>query len=129
VIAEGEDRAHYPYLVVRDQGEFAASWFSGEGRSLSVQVAHGQVPDDETGVPSVSRAPSFAQPARSGPAGATVPVSAGEYLPLLFLSDDSLGMAAVMQDAVYKGPGVEVLGAGPQGFVWRVYNMPQPAGR
>jgi hypothetical protein len=45
------------------------------------------------------------------------------------LSDDSLGLAAVMQDAVAKGPGVEVLDDGPQGFVWRVYAIPQQGDR
>lgn len=129
VIVDGEDRAHYPYFIVRDRGEFAVSWFSGEGQRLSVQLAHGQLPDDERKVADVVRAPPFTQPARSGPEGSIVPVSAGEYLPLLFLSDDSLAIAAVMQDAVSKGPGVELLGEGPQGFVWRVYRVTKQGDR
>jgi hypothetical protein len=129
VIAEGEDRAHFPYFIAGNGGEFAASWFSGSEERLSVQLAYGQLPEDDSAMPDVVRAPSFTQPARSGPEGSVVPVSAGEYLPLLFLSDDSLAIAAVMQDAVVKGPGVEVLGEGPQGFVWRVYGIPQRGDR
>ncbi|MEQ8689507.1 MAG: sialidase family protein [Pseudomonadales bacterium] len=123
-LTTAESNAHYPYLIVRNNGEFAASWFSGEGADLSVQLVHGHAPETPADAAVLSRALSFVQPARSGPKGNVLPVTAGEYLPLLFLSERRLAVAAVMQDALKLGPGVEVLGPGPQGFEWRTYKLP-----
>lgn len=125
VIAKAEKRAHYPYLIARGDGEIAAAWFSGAEGELSVELAYGRFVDGEACAYAVARADSFVQPAFAGPEDAIGFVSAGEYLPLLFLSDDELAIVAVMQDAVSTGEFTEVLGSGPQGFLWKVYKVPQ----
>jgi hypothetical protein len=129
LVAEDEEQAHFPYLVARGSGEVAASYFTGTGASLAVQVVYGRVPLDAGEPLALARATPFRQPARSGPPGAVSASTAGEYLPLLFLPEGRLAVAAVMQDAVQVAPGNEQLVDGPQGFLWRVYDLPVPASK
>jgi hypothetical protein len=110
-IAEADSTPYFPYLVARGDGELAASWFSGHGDSLRANIARITVPADDAS-PLVAVAPSFqpesfAIPGFGPPGGDT----AGEYLPIVFLPDGSLGLVTPIQN----------LAAERVGFSWRRY--------
>jgi hypothetical protein len=123
-VISGSTDVFYPYLAARGDGELAASWFSGQGDSLAVNVAYLQVPDTNGEELKVWRAPSFQQDAWSGAPGAAARDTAGEYLPVLFLDRDHLGIAEVIQRARRVAPGVERLVGDRQGFAFRRYRLP-----
>ena len=113
-IAESGATPYYPYLVARGNGELAASWFSGHGDSLRVNVAHIALQSGDK-PPLVALAPqvqpeSFTLPGMGPPSGDT----AGEYLPLVFLDDGSLGLVAPIQH----------FASGRVGFSWRRFTPP-----
>jgi hypothetical protein len=111
-IATSDSIPYYPYLVARGRGELAASWFVGHGTLMRARVARLDVKPDSS-PPTVILAPFF-QPESFflpgfGPANERE--SAGEYLPIVFLPDSSLGVIAPIQN-----PAVKRLG-----FSWRRY--------
>ena len=111
-IATPDSTPYYPYLIARGNGEIAASWFTGQGPALLGNVARIQVGADST-PPRVTMAPAFQFESFTlpgfGPEGVREP--AGEYLPMVFLPDGSLGLVAPLQNA----------GAKRMGFTWRRY--------
>lgn len=111
-IAGGEVLPRYPYLIAKGRGDLAVSWFSGKGDSLRATVARIQVAADST-APVVARAPSFQTESWNLPGfgSATARDPAGEYLPLVFLPDGSLGLVAPIQNTAAKR----------MGFSWRRY--------
>lgn len=113
-IATPDSLPYYPYLIARGNGDLAASWLTGQGAALHATVARIRVSAD-TSAPVVTIAPPFQFESFSlpgfGPEGAREP--AGEYLPLVFLTDSSLGIVTPLQN----------LAAGRMGFTWRRYHL------
>ena len=108
-IVEDDVQLFFPYLVARGRGELAATWFSSIGESLRVNLAHVQVGEDADVEPRVARAEGFAIPAfvdadelppfvEVGEGGGLVRDFAGEYVPVVFLSDDRLAVVTTIQD-------------------------------
>lgn len=108
------DAPYFPYLVAGRGGALAASWFSGMGDSLRAHVAHLTVGADST-APRVVEAPAFAMESFISPDPKAAPVrnTGGEYLPLIFLTDGSLGVVTPLQNAGQKR----------EGFTWRRYRL------
>lgn len=111
-IADTHAMPYFPYLVARGRGELAASWITGKGDSLRANVARIVAPAD-AGAPAVwlaepFRFESFVLPGFGAP---TDRDAAGEYLPLVFLPDGTIGVVTPIQN----------LPAGRTGFQWRRY--------
>ena len=111
-IADTEALPYYPYLIARGRGDLAASWITGKGASLRANLARIAVSPDTT-PPTVAMAAPFAFESFMLP-GFGLPAdrdAGGEYLPLVFLDDDSVGIVTPIQNP----------GAGRMGFAWRRY--------
>lgn len=111
-LADTPAMPYYPYLVARGHGDLAVSWFSGKGDSLHANVGRITVAADST-APVFLQAPpfqieSFVLPGFGPP---TARDAAGEYLPLVFLGDGSIGVVAPIQHPA----------ANRLGFSWRRY--------
>jgi hypothetical protein len=95
-IVTGEEPLYFPYLAARGPGELAATWFSGSGEDLRAHVAlidaRGSTP------PSVRSADPFQLDSWIPAGESSVRATGGEYLPVLFLSDGDLGVAAPVQN-------------------------------
>ena len=110
-LASGGAMTYFPYLVARGRGELAASWVSGKGASLRANVARIVVPD--SGAPVMTAAepfefesfvlPGFGEPSQRD--------AAGEYLPVVFLPDGSIGIVTPIQNLPDRR----------MGFGWRRY--------
>ncbi len=113
-IATPDSLPYYPYLIARRNGEIAASWLTGQGAGLRANLASIRVSAD-TSAPVVTMAPAFQFESYMlpgfGPEGVREP--AGEYLPMVFLPDESLGVVTPLQNA----------GAKRMGFTWRRYTV------
>ena len=110
-VATVDSTPYFPYLIARGEGELAASWFSGRGDSLRVNAARIQVSTGES-PPTVSLTPSFLPESFTLPGlGEPGRDTAGEYIPLIFLVDGSLGLVAPIQH----------FAAQRLGFSWRRY--------
>lgn len=112
-VARADSTPYFPYLIAQGEGKLAASWFSGHGDALRANVARidagpGDLPPVVAVAPSF-QAESFTLPGFGPPGGDT----AGEYLPLVFLSDGSLGLVAPIQNVA----------ATRVGFSWRRYSL------
>jgi hypothetical protein len=110
-VAHSAGVPYYPYLIARGDGDLGASWFSGKGDSLRANVARIRV--GAGAGPLVALVPPFAIESWAlpgfGPPDAGDP--GGEYLPLVFLTDGSLGLVSPIQHAAAKR----------MGFTWRRY--------
>ena len=91
-IVTGEEPLYFPYLAARATGELAATWFSGSGESLRANVAWIDAGPDAG--PSVRRADPFPLDSWIPMGESQVRATGGEYLPVVFLSDGDLGVAA-----------------------------------
>jgi hypothetical protein len=91
--------AYFPYLVARGSGELAATWFSGFGEEMAANLALIEAAPGGTSGPSVRRTEPFRIDAWQETAGTTpARTPAGEYLPVIFLDGDRLGVASPIQD-------------------------------
>lgn len=106
-VANDDEAMLLPYLIGRGSGELAATWFSGEGGSLKINVATIEI-EDAGGEPRVLRAAPLQQDAWVMDGGVRTRDTAGEYVPVAFLSDGDLGVVTPIQN----GPG------GRGGFTW-----------
>ena len=98
--SEGDTLSYYPYLVARGPGELAATWFSGSGESLRFQACKIRVADSASPpqkICSAQLAPDTWRP-DDPPSTQLVRSPAGEYLPVLFLSDGSLAVVSPIQN-------------------------------
>jgi len=119
VVATESTGAYFPYLIAHGSGELAASWFSGEGEGLMVNVALIRVPTSNDGEPQVARAEPFPSLAVTDTDGKTARDTAGEYVPLVFLTDGSLGVVTALRH-VRTDPEIRYVPVGDrQGFTWR----------
>ena len=99
-IALAADATYYPYLIAQGAGQLAATWFTGPVASLEAHVARIRAADTG-GAPELAPAPAFRPDAwRRGqkPGEARARDTAGEYFPVAFLRDGSLGVVTTIQD-------------------------------
>jgi hypothetical protein len=98
VVATDDEIAYFPYLVARGPGELAATWFSGGGETMAVQVAMFQVPDSEDSEPQVLLSKPFQPDIWQERADQKIRDPGGEYVPVAFLKDGGLAVATPVQD-------------------------------
>ncbi len=96
--------AFFPYLVARGDGELAASWFEQySSTDLRARVAHLVVGPAilELEVYASESFPidAWNEPSGGATEGERLPTTGGEYLPVAFLADGDLAVAAPIQDA------------------------------
>lgn len=98
VVAHDDDQVFFPYLVANGSSELAFTWFSGRDDSLRAHVARIEMPAGDDGeTPHVRESEplqldiwsSNSPPTRS---------TGGEYIPVIFLSDGSLGVVTPIQN-------------------------------
>jgi hypothetical protein len=97
-LADDDEAAFFPYLAARGSGELAATWFSGSGDGLAAHIARIEVPDDDVGELKVHRSRPVQPDSWSEAGDPRVRDTAGEYIPVAFLSDGGLGVVTAVQD-------------------------------
>jgi hypothetical protein len=98
IVAEEDELAYFPYLVARGPGELAATWFSGGGETMAVEVALIRAPESSDSEPQVLRAESIQPDTWQERADQRIRDPGGEYVPIAFLSDGALAVATTVQD-------------------------------
>lgn len=98
-VTRGTEVAFFPYLVAHRSGVLAATWFSGSGDSMAAHIALIQAPEADDQELNVVLADPFQPDTWREQEEERTRDPGGEYLPVAFLSDDSLGVAAPIQDA------------------------------
>jgi hypothetical protein len=101
-VVEGNEVCYFPYIVARGHGELAATWHSGLRDNIRAHVARIKVTDAKT-APEVIEAQSFQAEIWSWifPGHEKDPVvhgTGGEYVPVIFLRDGSLGVVTPIQN-------------------------------
>ena len=102
-IVDKNEVSYYPYLIARRQGELAATWSSGEGETLRTHVARIDVSIGKT-APQVIECPPFQTEIWSRsfelehPGDPAQRVTAGEYIPVIFLPSGGLGVVTTIQN-------------------------------
>lgn len=101
-VVQGKEVCYYPYIVARGHGELAATWHSGLGNDIRAHVARVNVTDAKT-LPEVTEAESFQAEIWSyiSPGHEKDPAvrdTGGEYVPVTFLRDGSLGVVTTIQN-------------------------------
>jgi BNR/Asp-box repeat len=114
-IAHGGELRYFPYLIARGKGELAATWFSGRGERIQVQLARIDAGAGDA-TPRVTEAPPFTPDSwqrsqKSGEPRNRDP--AGEYAPVAFLLDGRLAVVTTIQDFQEKR----------LGFAWRTAEL------
>lgn len=109
-VARADDWVYFPYLTARGSGELAATWFSGVDDNMRQHVARIDLADGDGATPRVRELEPFQSDAwnRDGEHRDT----AGEYFPVIFLSDGDLAVTTTIQN-----PNTERFG-----FTWRRIN-------
>lgn len=103
-IVNRDELSYFPYLIARGHGELAATWSSGEGDTLLAHVATIHVGDGKA-PPQVIESQPFQTDIWSFPQnpGDTVHrVTAGEYIPVVFLRTGGLGVVTTIQNVPEK---------------------------
>ncbi len=100
-VADDQMAAFFPYLVAQPSGELAATWFTGNRQedSLFVNVAHFSATASADAAPRIVRAEPFVPETWQDRVDVKARDTAGEYVPVLFLPDGTLGVATPVQDA------------------------------
>jgi hypothetical protein len=120
VANDGED-AYFPYLIARGSGELAATWYTGRGENLKVNVALIQMSSSEEKKPQIVRAVPFQQEAWMEIEDGATRDTAGEYVPLIFLGSTELGVVTAIRK-VGPTPDMRFTKRGDrQGFTWRKF--------
>jgi hypothetical protein len=101
-LRECPEVAYFPYLVARDRGELAATWFAGWTGTWHAQVARIDVGEGEAPPRMVESAPfrpdSWERPNPKWPNDPLLPDTAGEYLALTFLRKGGLAVVSPVQN-------------------------------
>lgn len=101
-IVDRDEVSYYPYLTARGHGELAATWFSGLRDDIRTHVARIKVTDTKT-PPEIIEAQPFQSEIWTWifPGHEKDPVvhaTGGEYVPVTFLRDGSLGVITPIQN-------------------------------
>ena len=98
LVADDATIAYFPFLAARGSGELAATWFSGSGDAMAVEVALIEVPESAELELQVLRAPSIQPDTWLETEEERTREPGGEYVPVAFLSDGALGVVTPVQD-------------------------------
>ncbi len=108
-LAASRDVLYFPYLVARDRGDLAATWFSGQSEALQAHVARLEVGDPDAPPRMIESAPFRIDTWIAPPEEPPVRDTGGEYLAMAFLRDGGLAVVSPIQNK----------GAQRFGFSWR----------
>ena len=97
VVAEADEVAYFPFLIARGPGELAATWFSGDGEAMAVEVALIQAPESAESELQLLRT-AFQPDTWLETLDERTRDPGGEYVPVVFLSDGGLGVVTPVQD-------------------------------
>jgi hypothetical protein len=105
-ILERDEVSYYPYLIARGRGELAATWSSGKGDTLQAHVARINVSDDKAPPQMIESQPfqtdTWSRVSEEHPGDPVRRVTAGEYIPVLFLREGGLGVVTTIQNGPEK---------------------------
>jgi hypothetical protein len=121
VIANDGRVAYFPFLIARGTGELAATWFIGKGDELAVNVALIRTPPTEGGEPAVVRAGLIQPDTLMEAEGTTTRDTAGEYVPIAFLGESTLGVVTALRNMKAVQETRYVKNGDRQGFTWRKF--------
>jgi hypothetical protein len=107
-VAKDAEIGYFPFLTARGEGELAATWFSGRDNTLQAHLARITVPESAAEDLEVRRSPPFQPDSWLERPGQRTRSAAGEYIPVVFLSNGDLGVVTPVQD----------LEGGRFGFSW-----------
>lgn len=101
-IVERDEISYFPYLIARGRGELAATWSSGKRDTLQAHLAKIDVSAGKA-QPQVIEAQPFqtetwSLASKSHPDDPVHRTTAGEYIPVTFLSDSALGVVTTIQN-------------------------------
>lgn len=99
LIAEEGEVAYFPFLAARGPGELAATWFSGRGDDMEVNIALIDAPESPNTEPKTLRAKPFQPDTWREGQEPKVRDPGGEYVPVAFLSGGGLGVVTTVQDS------------------------------
>lgn len=113
-VAQDSVPVYFPYLMARGEGELAATWYSGLRESIRGNMAHIVVRKGNHD-PKVTAVDAFAFPAfsRTDTSAARIRDTAGEYIPVAFLSDGRIASVTTIQDQLNQA----------FGFTFRPYQL------
>jgi hypothetical protein len=115
-VRQSAETLYYPYLIARGNGELAATWHSGFGDSVRVNVAHIAIDQrDNKSIHVVLAAPFAIRAFERDSLPTTRRDTGGEYVPLMFLSADALAVVTTIQDRA----------ANVYGFTFRRFSLPK----
>jgi hypothetical protein len=100
-LAETRAPAFFPYLVARDSGELAATWFTAstnDAHDLQWQAARVEGADAQPRVLFTAQLPLESRRPREGRGDTLFNDTGGEYLALAFLRDGTLGVVSPIQN-------------------------------
>ena len=100
-LAETRAPAFFPYLVARDSGELAATWFTAstnDAHDLQWQAARVEGADAQPRVLFTTQLPLESRRPREGRGDTLFNDPGGEYLALAFLRDGTLGVVSPIQN-------------------------------
>jgi hypothetical protein len=95
-VAETAAPAFFPYLVARGPGELAATWFTASSREMKDLHWYAARIDGERVLVSAAQTMDSGRPREPG--GPLFNDPAGEYLPIAFLRDGTLGVVTPVQN-------------------------------
>jgi hypothetical protein len=121
VIANDGRVAYFPFLIARGSGELAATWFTGTGDELAVNVALIRTPPTEGGEPAVVRSGLIQPDTWMEAEGISTRDTAGEYVPIVFLGDSKVGVVTALRNMKADQETRYVKNGDRQGFTWREF--------
>jgi hypothetical protein len=98
-VSQSRETLYYPYLVARGKGELAATWHSGFGDSIKVNVAHIAIDQrDNKSIHIASASPFAIRAFERDSLPTTRRDTGGEYVPVMFLSPNTLAVVTTIQN-------------------------------
>ncbi len=97
-VVDRNDVSYFPYLIARGHGELAATWSSGENDTLLAHVATIHVGDGKA-PPQIIESQPFQTDiwSKEHPGDPMHRDTAGEYIPVVFLRSEGLGVVTTIQ--------------------------------
>jgi hypothetical protein len=113
---------YFPYLTARGQGALGLTWFSGLGHEVRANVAYAEfdtsIVNEEThdqGMPAAYEVFAFPSYSRGDTSASPTRDTAGEYIPVIFLTDGRMATVTTIQEKARKR----------YGFTFRPYRLGQ----
>ena len=98
-VGQSRETLYYPYLIARGKGKLAATWHSGFGDSVKVNVAYIAIDQrDNKSIHIASASPFAIRSFERDSLPTTRRDTGGEYAPVMFLSANTLAIVTTIQD-------------------------------